>query len=172
MGMILAALPGSPIWRLILNDVGPYLPHLALSRLGRYVGRAPDFDDLGAVHDYVREVYAPFGPLSEDMWWRLARHSARQDTDGRWRLSYDPQIGDAFRKIPQFFHFRLWKYWDAIECPVLVIRGEHADFLRRATAEEMTERGPRATLREVSGVGHTPMLMSPEEIGLIEAWLE
>jgi hypothetical protein len=39
-------------------------------------------------------------------------------------------------------------------------------------AAEMARRGPRATVREVPGCGHTPALMSPEQIAVVEGWLE
>ena len=34
IGMVLAALPGSPIRRIVINDIGPYLPWSGLLRLG------------------------------------------------------------------------------------------------------------------------------------------
>ena len=34
IGMVLAALPGSPIRRIVINDIGPYLPWAGLLRLG------------------------------------------------------------------------------------------------------------------------------------------
>lgn len=117
-------------------------------------------------------MYAPFGPLTEETWGRLVRHSVQEDPDGRFRLRYDPRIGESFRKTISFLHFNMWKYWDAIQCPVLVIRGEESDFLNRATAEKMMDRGPRVDLHEVAGVGHTPMLSTEEEIEVIRDWLD
>jgi pimeloyl-ACP methyl ester carboxylesterase len=34
IGMVLAGLPGSPIRRIVINDIGPYLPWAGLLRLG------------------------------------------------------------------------------------------------------------------------------------------
>jgi pimeloyl-ACP methyl ester carboxylesterase len=34
IGMVLAALPGSPIRRIVINDIGPHLPWTGLLRLG------------------------------------------------------------------------------------------------------------------------------------------
>jgi pimeloyl-ACP methyl ester carboxylesterase len=44
IGMMLAAQPGTPIRRLVINDVGPLIPKAALERLAAYVGKAPRFD--------------------------------------------------------------------------------------------------------------------------------
>ncbi|MDX1528912.1 MAG: alpha/beta hydrolase [Gammaproteobacteria bacterium] len=171
LGMILASMPRSPIRKLVINDIGPYLPHAALYRLGRYVGQAPDFEDFESARAYLTEVYAPFGPLTEETWHRLVKNSIRQDDDGRYRLRYDPRIGDSFRKTISVLHFSLWKYWDEVRCPVLIIRGKESDFLSRETAEEMCRRGDKVELVEIDGVGHTPMLSTIEEVTTIRDWL-
>ena len=49
LGMLMASMPGSPIKRLIINDVGPFLPKSALERIASYTGTAPDFDDIGVL---------------------------------------------------------------------------------------------------------------------------
>jgi pimeloyl-ACP methyl ester carboxylesterase len=43
--------------------------------------------------------------------------------------------------------------------------------LSRATAEEMTARGPRAQLVEFAGIGHAPVLMDAEQIAPVSAFL-
>jgi len=66
----------------------------------------------------------------------------------------------------------LWTYWDAITCPVLVLRGETSDLLPVSTALEMTRRGPRAELIEIAGCGHAPALLDNGQIALVSDWLE
>ena len=61
----------------------------------------------------------------------------------------------------------MWPVWDALSCPTLVLRGEQSDLLLRATAEEMTLRGPKARLVEFDGIGHAPMLMSDDQIAVV-----
>src|SRR3546814_4662703 len=68
VGMMLAAQPGSPIRRLVLNDVGPFIPKAALERIGSYVGVDPGFADLPALEAYLRRVLEPFGPLADGLW--------------------------------------------------------------------------------------------------------
>jgi pimeloyl-ACP methyl ester carboxylesterase len=65
----------------------------------------------------------------------------------------------------------LWEYWDAIRCPVLVLRGRDSDLLPADTAQQMTTRGPRAELVEIAGCGHAPALMSDDQIELVTGWL-
>lgn len=170
LGLMLAAQPGSPIRRLVLNDVGPFLPKAALERIGAYVGTDPRFESLGALEAYLRHVHAPFGPLTDEQWRRLAEKSARRLPDGAWALHYDPAIGAAVRAVPPQ-DVDLWTLWDAVRCPVLVLRGAESDVLLRETAEEMARRGPRARLVELPGVGHAPALLAPDQIGVVREWL-
>ena len=65
--------------RLILNDVGPFIPKASLERIAGYVGQQPRFPDLAAAEAYFREVHAPFGRLSDDQWRYLARHGVSPD---------------------------------------------------------------------------------------------
>src|SRR5262245_15292889 len=43
IGMALAALPNTPVARLVLNDAGPVVSLVALKRIGAYVGNSPAF---------------------------------------------------------------------------------------------------------------------------------
>jgi pimeloyl-ACP methyl ester carboxylesterase len=172
IGMMLASLPGTPIRRLILNDVGPHLPREGLKRLADYLGHElPVFVDLDDVVDHFREIYAPFGPMTDDDWQHMAEHSVNySDNDNGYVLKHDPSISYWF-KNGVIIDVSLWEYWDKLRCPVLVIRGEKSDFLSPATVEEMRRRGPDVTVIEVPGVGHTPTLNNEEHIRLIERWL-
>ncbi len=170
MGMIAAAMPGTPVRRLILNDIGPWIPKAALERIAGYVGKDPHFADIEAVERYHRDVHASFGDLSDAQWRHLALHNARPLPGGGFGLAYDPAIGDAFRANP-IVDIDLWALWDSIACPVLVLRGAQSDLLTREVAQEMTRRGPKAALVEFAGCGHAPALMSPEQIGVVRDWL-
>ena len=170
IGMLLAAQPETPIRRLVLNDIGPFVAKAALARIAAYVGSDPRFPDLDGVETYLRNVHAPFGPLSDSDWRRLAGTSARPDDAGGWRLHYDPAIALNFQQAAEA-DVDLWAVWDAIRCPVLVLRGAESDLLDKPTAEAMTSRGPKAQLIEFSGVGHAPALVAPEQIEAIRAWL-
>jgi pimeloyl-ACP methyl ester carboxylesterase len=169
LGMIMAAQPGSPIARLVINDIGPVIEPAALARIGGYLGTDPVFDSKAALDAYVREISAPFGPLTEAQWQHVVGTNARQDAEGRWRLGYDPGIAVPFRAQPVMPD--LWSVFDAIRCPTLVVRGERSDLLGRETAIAMTRRGPRARLHEVPGVGHAPMLMEASQVDVVTAFL-
>jgi len=65
----------------------------------------------------------------------------------------------------------LWAAYDAIRAPVLLVRGSESDLLTHDTALTMTERGPRAQLVELPGVGHAPTFMHEDQIALVRRFL-
>ncbi|HVA12741.1 MAG TPA: alpha/beta hydrolase [Stellaceae bacterium] len=170
IGMLLAALPANPIRKLVINDVGALIPQAGLERIAAYVGLDPSFPDHAAFEAMLRCVHAPFGPLTDTRWHHLAVHSARRKADGSIGFNYDPKIAAAFKQGPMA-DVDLWASWDAINCPVLILRGEQSDILLRADAEAMTQRGPRATLVEFAGIGHAPALMADDQIAAIRDFL-
>ena len=169
IGLMLAAMPGSPIRRLVLNDIGPFIPKAALVRLAGYVGKDPAFADRSALEAYLRQVHATWGPLDDADWHHLAEHGHRRDDGGGLRLGYDPAIGRAF--AGPLRDVDLWPLWEKVTCPVLVLRGGQSDLLLRETAEAMTARGPRARLVEFAEAGHAPSLMTAHQIAVVKDWL-
>jgi len=170
IGMLLASRPNSPIERLVLNDVGAFIPKAALERIGRTVGQDPHFETLDEMEAMVRLISAPFGPLTDVQWRHLTENGAKQYEDGSWGFRYDPAIAIPFRKQP-VADVDLWQYWDAITCPTLVTRGAQSDLLLKDTATAMTGRGPRPRLVEFEGIGHAPMLMADDQIKVVRDFL-
>ena len=168
IGMILASLPGSPLRKLILNDVGSVVPKAALERICQYVGQEPAFESLEKLEGAMRAV-SPFGELSDENWRHLALHSARQDEHGRWIFRYDPAIATAFPKAP-LQDVDLRAYWNAVRGPVLVIRGAESDLLTAENLEEMKRR-PHTEAFVVPRTGHPPMLMKDSEVMAIRRFL-
>jgi pimeloyl-ACP methyl ester carboxylesterase len=170
IGMLFAALPNTPIGKLVINDVGAVVPKTGIERIAAYAGLDPGFPDLAAFEATLRCVHAPFGPLTDAQWRHLATHSSRLKPDGSIGFNYDPKIAEAFRQGP-ISDVALWPTWDAIKCPVLVLRGAQSDILPKDAAEAMTQRGPRARLVEFAGIGHAPALMADDQIAAIREFL-
>jgi pimeloyl-ACP methyl ester carboxylesterase len=172
IGMVLAALPGSPIRRLVINDIGPYLPWAGLLRLGANLNDAPkSFDSIEAAELYFRRVLAPFGELEDEHWHHLTAHSVEWKPERqRYESLCDPNIAYAFRN-PWHYSVDLWKYWDAIEIPILVVRGQHSDLLPEDVLKDMLRRNRNATAHTVQNCGHAPALVAPDQIELVGAFL-
>ena len=174
IGMTLAAQPGNPIRRLVLNDVGPVITGVSLARIGDYLGKPPRFDRIEEAEAYVRQVSAPFGPLTDTQWRHLTVHAVHQAKDGKIEFVYDPGIAQVYRQSQLLSggkDVELWPLFDAITCPTLLLRGEKSDLLTAQTSQAMTQRGPHAKLIEVPGVGHAPTLMDEAQIAPVREFL-
>jgi pimeloyl-ACP methyl ester carboxylesterase len=167
-GMMLAAAPGAPIERMVLNDIGPFLPKAALARIAAYVGHIPEFDDLDALQAHLRRVHATFGQLSDAQWAHLARHSSRALADGRLSLHYDPAMTVPLLATPPA-DADIWFLWEAITAPMLTIRGAESDLLLPETFARM---GAKSTLYTVMDTGHAPALMDAPTIAVIAGFLD
>jgi pimeloyl-ACP methyl ester carboxylesterase len=174
IGMGLASLAQSPISRLVLNDVGPAIQPEAIARIGTYLGLPIRWASLDEAADYLLGISKGFGAHSRDQWLALTRPMLRADGDGL-KPHYDPQIALPFKTLtPEMAgagEAALWKAYDTIRCPTLLLRGADSDLLKHETALEMTRRGPHARLHEFAGVGHAPMLVVPEQVAVVREFL-
>jgi len=175
IGMGIASLEGSPIRKLILNDVGPALNPVALARIGEYVGQAVAFDRFDEALGYIKSISQPFGVHTDAQWEKLARDVLRQNAAGQWIKHYDLGLGLPFKSVTAeqvtAGEAMLWAAYDAIRSKTLVVRGENSDLLSLETATEMTKRGPCATLVQISSVGHAPTFVSAEQIAIARDFL-
>ena len=171
IGMALAAMPNSPITRMLINDAGPVITLRALQRIGQYLGKAPLFETFEQAVTYVRTVSAPFGPHSDAQWRFLTEVVVRQNDDGGWRMHYDPRIADAYARALPAQDLALWSVWDAIRCPVRVLRGAASDLLLTDTCVQMQQRGPRTEVIEFAGVGHAPTFLHADQIEAVVTFL-
>jgi pimeloyl-ACP methyl ester carboxylesterase len=168
-GMMVAAAPGQPIRRLVLNDIGARVPAGALSRIADYVRMELGFPDMAALEAHLRLVHAPFGPLTDAEWRHLAETSARIRPDGRIGMHYDPAIGEPFAR-GDTGTLELGALWSRVAVPVLLLRGAESDVLTAETAREMACR-PEVELVEWPGMGHAPALMEAGQVAHVAEFL-
>ncbi|HEU0117602.1 MAG TPA: alpha/beta hydrolase [Alphaproteobacteria bacterium] len=169
LGMLVASLPNNSIRRLVMNDVGPYIPRANMKRIADYVSMPTSFVDLDQLERHIRTIYAPFGIKRDEDWKKLASTSARKLPDGKLTLAHDTAIAKNFSALEADVDF--WDIYDKVKCPTLVIRGKDSDILSSETAQQMTQRGPKAKIVELPGVGHAPALMDADQIKLIADFL-
>ena len=170
-GIVLAAAANTPIRRLVINDIGPFLPWAPIRHIGTRLRDAPRLHhNLASGESRLRTVLAPFGQLTDEQWRHIAKYSFFPEPNGGWRPHYDPSIGDAFRP-GRVYSVSMWRDWDAITCPVLLLRGENSELLLAQTADEMTRRGPRAQRIEIPDCGHAPALLDAGQIKIVTDWI-
>jgi pimeloyl-ACP methyl ester carboxylesterase len=179
LGITLAARALTPIRRLVLNDIGPYLSSAALQRIrSTHTRAAAEFESIEAVERQMRVTYSTFGPLGDAQWRELAVHGSRRTGRGTLRFACDPAVigpaaqtagAEPAQDVPP--PLDLWRAWERIRCATLVLRGERSDVLSADTASKMQARGPRARLVEFAGVGHAPWLMEEAQLAPVRDFL-
>ncbi len=161
------------ILSLTLNDNGPQLADAAITRIRSYAGSPPAFNSVLELEAFFRQVYKPYGWLSDAQWRRLTETSARRLPDGRVTPHYDPAMVEQFISHPN--DYLIWDHYDAIGVPVLCLRGENSDLLLPETIQAMRARGPgasgRLTVVEVSDCGHAPALNVPTQLDCVAEFI-
>jgi pimeloyl-ACP methyl ester carboxylesterase len=174
IGLGLASLAGTPVGKLVLNDVGPTIQFEAIERIGSYLGLPVRWPSVDAAADYLIGISQGFGPHTREQWLALTRPMLKAQGDG-FVPHYDPAIAVPFRSVTPTLaaagEAALWASYDRVICPVLLLRGADSDLLSPATAQAMTQRGPKAKLREFAGVGHAPMFQVPEQVAAVREFL-
>ncbi|HEY8102232.1 MAG TPA: alpha/beta hydrolase [Burkholderiaceae bacterium] len=165
IGMNLAAMPGTPIKRLVLNDVGPFISKESLTTIANYIGKDERFKDHDEAESFIRKLYPKFGTLTPVQWRHLARVGTTKTADGNLRLAYDPTIRENFKKAVSDVDD--WALWDKIKIPVLILRGGESAILTQDTLDEMLRRNPMARAHVFEGIGHAPPLMTGDQIDVI-----
>jgi pimeloyl-ACP methyl ester carboxylesterase len=171
-GLIEPSMAGR-IVTLTLNDNAPALADAAIARIRDYAGNPPAFDTVLELEAFFRQVYKPYGWLSDSQWRRLTETSARRLADGRVTPHYDPAM------VQQFIHhpsdYLIWQHYDALKIPVLCLRGAESDLVLPKTIDEMRQRGPGAAGRlqvlEVARCGHAPALNVPDQLERVAAFI-
>ena len=178
IGMVLAGLPNSPIQRLVLNEIGPTIQPEAVARIGTYLGVPQHWATLDEAADALLAISQGFGPHTRAQWLALTRPMLKPDVkpDGAgFKLHYDMNIAQPIRAMtPQDAatgEAVLWHSYDHITCPTLLLRGADSDLLTAATAQAMTQRGPKARGVEFAGVGHAPTLVAADQVNTVREFL-
>jgi pimeloyl-ACP methyl ester carboxylesterase len=167
-----AAAPGR-VAAAILNDVGVRLAPEGVARILSYAaGPRPDAADLDDAAAQMRTVNDVAFPGRDAAFWRrFAERTYRPTDTGRWRLDYDPAIGEALIKAPPAPD--LATAFAALGAtPTLLLRGALSDLLTPPIVEEMRALHPNLRIAEIADVGHAPTLEEPDAERAIDAFLQ
>jgi pimeloyl-ACP methyl ester carboxylesterase len=161
------------IMSLVLNDTAPQVADAAIARIRGYAGQPPAFDTVAELEAFFRTVYKPYGWLSDAQWRRLTETSTRRLPDGRVTPHYDPAMVRQFTAHDN--DYLIWPHYDAVEVPVLSLRGIDSDLVLPEVIAEMRRRGPGAAGRlqtiEVPDCGHAPALNVPAQLDAVSEFI-
>lgn len=166
----LAARHPKLVSKLILNDIGPYIPRKRRRRRSETLARHYVFRDPS---DLLRKIGASQkndGPISDDIRFNVTFHQTRwSDEDGGRIYRHDVRALQAYRLDAQE-SLRQWDLWEKIRCPVLLIHGMLSDALLPQTIERM-RRNPKVQVMHVPDTGHTPVLSDRNQTWFVRDWL-
>ena len=174
IGLMLSSLPNTPVRRLVLNDVGPVIQPAALKRIGTYLGVPAHWETEEEAAEALWAISQGFGPHTREEWLALTRPQLKADGAG-FKPHYDPAIAVTVRgmtaEMAAAGEAALWAAYDRITAPTLLLRGALSDLLLADTAVAMTQRGPRALLHDLPGVGHAPTLVAADQREAVREFL-
>lgn len=175
IGLGLASLPGSPVRKLVLNDVGPTVEPVAIERIKTYLGVPITWKSEEEAAAALWSVSQGFGPHTPEQWLDLTRPQLVSAPGGGVMSHYDPAIAAPVRAMtPEMLkaaEAMTWAAYDRIQCPTLLLRGQDSDLLLPASAQAMRERGPKARMVEFPGVGHAPTLVAADQRAAVRQFL-
>ena len=171
LGMLLAAQPNTPIRRLVMNDVGAFLPMPALQHISRNLEAPRSFKSLAAVEAHLRKTRSEWGEISDAQWKELAIHGSRRSEAG-YAIHFDPAIARMVGPMPMGPGLFFWDAWQKVTCPALLLRGADSTVFPRMVAESMLLRHPEVVLEEIPGCGHAPSLMNAAHAALVRGFLD
>jgi cobalt-zinc-cadmium efflux system protein len=169
IGMVYAAMPNSPIRRMLINDVGPRIEPDAIKRLGSYVGQPFAFANRADALNRLNQICATFGEHTAKEW-EIYNGPMLVQRDGLWMMHYDPNIAVPFASVNPIMakagEVAMWHAFKQIHIPMLIVRGADSDLLSAVTVAEMCKVNPYARSIEIPNVGHAPAFVKPEQIAL------
>jgi len=172
IGMILASRYKEIFKGMILNDIGPFISHESINRIKKYAGQTHLFPDLNSGKLHLKMIYSQFGITDEDDWDYMTKHSFSLNCNGKYQMNYDNAILDGIRidKKQHKKNVDMWPIWNKLSCKLLVIHGTLSDILQKSTIEKM-QKTKDFELYSVDYAGHAPSLMSKDQIGVIQDWI-
>ncbi len=147
----LAARAPDLVHALALVDVTPAIDRRAAAPIRRFIDGPESF----ATFDELLERTVEFNPTrTRSSLRRGALHNAMRRPDGRWIWRHQRLPRSQVPELPAYE--ALWTDVDALEVPVLLVRGlAHGTVVDDAAAAELQRRCPQARVVGVAGAGHS-----------------
>lgn len=158
----------------VLLDSGPVTDSRGIVRLRNNLAHVESLRGAKAVTaGFRRMLGGDYPELPDDRLDALAGRSHAIDKRGRARPLYDPRLIAALASI-NFDDVLMaqWPLFDALSCaPLMLLRTQLTDQLRRETFDEMTRRRPDAIALTIAGQGSPALFDQREEIEAVAGFV-
>jgi pimeloyl-ACP methyl ester carboxylesterase len=165
-------LDSSPIRRLVLNDIGPFVTASALRALAvRVTGYdGTPFRTRRDAEAYCHFAWEAFGITDPEEWKEFIDFNLTPCKEG-FLLHFDARILDPMRRPEAITDANLWSFYCRMTCPTLVLHGESSKILTSDLMAEMSTLGPKPDFVTFPGCGHAPALFDPRQIDKVVQFL-
>lgn len=166
VAMVLAAQHPLLVAGTVLLDSGPVTDSRGIVRLRNNLAHVESLRGKAVVAGFRRILGGDYPGLPDDRLDVLMARSHRLDKRGRARPLYDRRLIAALASI-NFDDVLMaqWPLFDALACaPLMLLRTQLTDQLRRETFDEMVRRRPDAVALTIAGQGSPALFDQHEEI--------
>jgi pimeloyl-ACP methyl ester carboxylesterase len=171
VGMVIASLMPKRIKSLVLNDIGAEIPVKSAKKIQKYLELDPSFSNFDEVLEYCKMAYSKFGITKPEHWEHLAKHTVKSSSNSTYKLKFDPKIGRDMKSSSSSTKVSLWKWWNGVKCPSLVISGSESDILLPETIQKMQSSKGEVEHYTIFGAGHAPALFEEKHLDTIMNWI-
>ncbi|MGZ4690648.1 MAG: alpha/beta fold hydrolase [Acidimicrobiia bacterium] len=148
--------------RLVLVDVTPGVNRDKASAVIAFIAGPESF----ASFDEILERTVAFNPTrSVSSLRRGILHNAAEQPDGTWAWRYERFILPEGTEIPDFGD--LWHLVDAVDVPLLLVRGADSPVVGDEDVVELLRRRPEARVVVVDAAGHSVQGDQPLELAVL-----
>ena len=152
--MLYTHLHPEQVEKLVLVDMGAGLPQpIGKQDYSRVTETAPpqDFASHQEAIDYLANILkrAPRDMIEESVVFGM-----RQREDGRYIWKYDPALSGPPQPQPGTREWDLWEVVKTIQCPTLLLHGEHSLVVSPEIAQRMQEDMANCEVEMVANAGH------------------
>lgn len=170
MTIMMGALNPGTLIGAIINDIGPVVDPVGITRITSYVGKGTPPQNWEEAIDNVKHANTGVYPKFTEEDWVAFTHKLYTDVDGKPVVGYDPAISQNFENTKDQSAPDLWGIFSALYgIPVIALRGALSDILSAETLAQMAERHPDLTPVTVPDKGHVPMMTEPECLAAIDS---
>ncbi len=168
LGMLASNIPLQLIKNLVLVDIGYKIEPIGLMRILNYASESTTFDSLEQANEVIKKNLTTFGPLSNELFNVIIGNVLTLNNEKKYVYKVDPNLSLSFKDALNAVNaINLLPYWENINIPVLIIRGENSDLLSREVMLDMCKK-PKTYSVEIKDSGHAPFLYNDEHFKILE----